>query len=78
MSTRLPDPDRLDEITAVAEKWLRRCNSQPPEGVLTGRADLRAVLAFSTDVAVYDDGTIVWTGAGRRFTAEPVRPAPGA
>jgi hypothetical protein len=71
---RRPDPARLDEITAVAEKWLRRCNSQPPEGVLTSRADLRAVLAASTDVAVYDDGTIIWVGAGRQFSAEPVRP----
>lgn len=70
---RRPDLARLDEVTAIAEKWRRRCNSLPAEGVLTGRVFLRMALAASTDVVVYSDGKITWVGAGRQFSAEPVR-----
>ena len=52
------DPARLDQLTATAEKWLRRCNGRPAAGILIGRNNLRIVLAASKAVTVYDDGTI--------------------
>jgi hypothetical protein len=69
-----PDPARLDQITATAEKWLRRCNGRPKAGILVGRANLRAVLAASKAIAVYDDGTITWQAVAGQFSAEPVQP----
>jgi hypothetical protein len=72
------DPAVLDEITAVAEKWLRRCNGQPAEGILIDRATLRAVLAASAAVRVGPGGVVSWRSDGRGFTAEPVRDEPTA
>lgn len=71
--SRRPDPEKLNEIMVVAEKWLYRCNGKPDEGVLENAAGLRAVLASSSDVGVYPDGVITWTGPAGKFTAEPVR-----
>ena len=75
------NPDKremLDEITGVAEKWLRRCNRLPREGKLTDAATLRLVLAMSDAVAANSDGVITWRANGREFTAEPVRDEPAA
>ena len=66
------DPDMLKRITGVAEKWLRRCNRQPPEGKLTDAATLRLILAMSDAVAANSDNVITWRANGRTFTAEPV------
>lgn len=68
-----PHPQVLDQITAVAEKWRRRCNGLPAEGIPVGADELRAVLTVSTGITVYDDGTITWRGPAGQFTAEPVR-----
>lgn len=73
---RRPNPGRLDEVTSVAEMWLRRCNSKPAQGMVVGRNTLRAVLANSTDVTVDQNGVIAWIAAGMPFTAEPVRDEP--
>lgn len=67
-----PDPAFLDQITAAAPTWLRRCNGRPSEGIATSPAALRTVLAASTDVARDRQGRITWRGAGRIFTAEPI------
>lgn len=70
-----PPAQFLDDITAPAETWLRRCNNQPPEGWLVSRKALRDVLAFSTtsNVSANDNGVITWFGEAGEFTAEPVR-----
>ena len=68
-----PDPAMLDEITGVAEHWLRRCNGLPEEGKPTSRRELRVVLAMSDAVAANSDGVITWRANGRKFTAKPVR-----
>lgn len=70
---RRPDPARLDEVTSVAETWLRRCNGKPTQGMPVGRSNLRAVLATSTNVAVDKNNVIAWVVAGMPFTAEPAR-----
>lgn len=67
----------LDEITAPAEKWRRRCGSYPGgypiEGVLVTARSLRVVLAVSTNISVDAKRVITWTnGLGRQFSAEPV------
>lgn len=72
------DPAMLDEITGVAEKWLRRCNGLPKEGKPTSRRELRVVLAMSDAVAANSDNVITWRANGRTFTAEPVRDEPAA
>ncbi|TMC48043.1 MAG: hypothetical protein E6J20_19130 [Chloroflexi bacterium] len=69
------DPARLDQLTATAEKWLRRCNGHPEAGIRIGRNNLRAVLAASRAVTVYDDGTITWQATSGQFSAEPVQQA---
>jgi hypothetical protein len=66
------DSHLLDRIAGTAEKWRRRCNGMPTEGILIDAAGLRAVLASSADVAAGTDGAITWRSNGRRFTAEPV------
>lgn len=71
-----PDPAQLDEMTGVAEKWLRRCNRQPPEGRLTDAATLRVILAMSSAVAADSFGIITWRSEDRVFTAHPVRDEP--
>jgi hypothetical protein len=64
--------DLLDYTVGV-ERWLRRCNGQPAAGIPISSRGLGIVLAGSSDVERGADGTISWTSAGRRFTAEPVR-----
>lgn len=64
--------EHVAEIASGAEKWLRRCNKQPLEGILVGAADLRAVLVISEGVALSGDGTITWRGPAGEFTAKPV------
>lgn len=64
------------EIASGAEKWLRRCNKLPAEGILVGAADLRAVLVASEGVALDGDGMITWRGTAGEFTAKPVLPEP--
>lgn len=72
----------LRQATAGTEKWLRRCNGQPADGIPVTRADLLTVLAASTDVRIDERGVISWaaprilTTRDRRFTAEPVRDDP--
>lgn len=73
-----PDPARLDEVTSVAETWLRRCNNKPAQGKIVSRNNLRAVLATSTNVTVDKNDVIAWTAAGQPFTAEPVRDEPAS
>ena len=70
-----PPAQYLDDITACAETWLRRCNGQPTEGWLVSRNALRDVLALSTTRNVSADENDVITGLGEagKFTAEPVR-----
>lgn len=70
------DPNLLDRITGTAEKWRRRCNGQPTEGILIHTAGLRAVLASSDNVTVGAGGVITWWAGGREFTAEPVLDEP--
>lgn len=74
MTTR--DRAYLDEITAGAEQWIRRCHGQPAAGIRVRRADLRTVLAASDDVHRDDRGWIAWRGGGQEFTAEPVPAEP--
>lgn len=69
------DPAMLDQII-TAEKYRRRCNEQPVEGILVGRAELRAVLASSAAVTLGPGGVISWRANGRGFTAVPVRDGP--
>lgn len=57
----------------TSQSYLRRCNGQPAAGVPVSGRGLDIILASSKDVQRGDDGTISWTSAGRRFTAEPVR-----
>jgi hypothetical protein len=66
------DPAMLDRITGIAEKWRRRCNGQPSEGMPVGRIELRRVLSTSAAVAAGPNGVITWRANGRSFTAEPV------
>lgn len=70
------DPEHLNQITSVAEKWRRRCEGKPHEGVLTDRAGLRVILAMSDAVTASSFGIITWHADGREFTAEPVRDEP--
>lgn len=74
--SRRPDPETLNEITAVAEKWLRRCNGFPDEGILIGRAGLRVIVSMGESVAADSHGAITWWVNKRKFTAEPVRDGP--
>jgi len=69
------DPATLDQIM-TAEKYRRRCNGYPAEGILVGRADLRAVLATIAAVILGPGGVISWRVNGRGFTAEPVLDQP--
>ncbi len=71
MTGRRFSAEWLDEITAPAEKWRRRCNGHPVEGILITARSLRVVLVESTNVSV-DEGVISWTKDGRQFSAEPV------
>lgn len=68
-----PTAAYLDEITGIAEQWLRRCNGQPEAGKPVSARGLRTVLASSKNVRVKADGTIMWTAAAGQFSAEPVR-----
>jgi hypothetical protein len=68
-----PTAAYLDEITGIAEQWLRRCNKQPAEGRPVSARGLRIVLASSWDVRADKDGTITWSAAAGKFSAEPVR-----
>lgn len=68
-----PDPEMVNKITSVAERWLRRCNRQPPQGMPTNRFELRLMLMMSQAVAANSNGKIRWRANGRDFTAEPVR-----
>jgi hypothetical protein len=70
-----PDPALLDQIV-TAEKYRRRCNGQPSEGILITAATLRVVLAAIAGVMVKPDGVIAWREDGREFTAEPVKEEP--
>lgn len=70
------DPATLDRITGIAEKWRRRCNGQPADGLLTDAATLRAILPSSGSVKARANGVISWSVEGREFTAEPVRDEP--
>lgn len=70
------DPALLDQITGIAEKWLRRCGGQPREGILISAANLRVILAASNAVTVGPGGVITWHVDGRWFTAEPVPDKP--
>lgn len=54
------------------QMYLRRCNGQPAGGIPISSRGLDIVLAGSKDVQRAADGTVRWTSAGRRFTAEPV------
>lgn len=74
--TRRFSAEWLDEITGIAEKWLRRCNGLPEEGILIKAAGLRVILAACTQVTAYDDGSIAWRGPSGLFSAEPVREQP--
>lgn len=67
-----PAPDYLDQITAVAERWVRRCNGQPAVGIPVSARGLRIVLAGSSDISAEESGVISWTSSARRFTAEPI------
>lgn len=67
------DPEMVKKITDIAEKWLRRCNKQPPQGMPTTRFELRLMLMMSEAVAADSTGEITWRVDGRTFTAEPVR-----
>ena len=67
------DPAALERITGTAEKWRRRCNGQPADGLLTDAATLRVMLASNADVNARSDGVITWRADGREFTAEPVQ-----
>lgn len=69
------DPALLDQMVS-AEKYRRRCNGKPAEGILIGGAELRTVLAFSAAVALGPGGVISWRANGRGFTAEPVQDEP--
>lgn len=63
----------LDEITSRAEKWRRRCNGCPIEGILVTARSLRVVLASSANVSADANRVITWTdGSGQRFSAAPV------
>jgi hypothetical protein len=74
MTGRRFSAEWLDEITAPAEKWRRRCNGYPAEGILITARSLRVVLVERVGVSVNDEGVISWTdGSGRQFTAAPVR-----
>lgn len=67
-----PDPIYIDQLTAGAERWLRRCNNKPGEGIPIGRESLRQQLAISADVKVDGRGWITWPGTAGTFSAEPV------
>lgn len=66
-------PQTLDEITSVAERWIRRCNKKLAPGGPVSAHRLRVVLANSENVRTEANGTIAWTGPAGEFTAEPVR-----
>lgn len=66
------DSEVLAQVTCGAEKYLRRCNGLPPEGILTDAAGLRVVLATSAAVTIGAGGVITWRHEGRMFTAHPV------
>lgn len=68
-----PSPAYLDEITAVASQWVRRCNGKPAVGKPVSARGLRIVLASSSNVRAEADGTIKWSATAGEFTAEPVR-----
>jgi hypothetical protein len=67
------DPAWLDQISGIAEKWRRRCNGLPEEGILIKGESLRVILAVCPQVTAYDDGSITWRGPSGVFSAEPVR-----
>lgn len=71
-----PTAAELEQLIATAEKWLRRCNGKPAEGIPVSGAQLRAVLDTSPGVRFDRQGRIAWRGDGRAFTAEPVHDAP--
>lgn len=75
-----PDPAWLIEITAPAEKWRRRCNGRPADGIPVTRYELRVVLAASVDVKLTPEGFITWraadNGISPQFTAKPVQEEP--
>lgn len=73
MTDRRYSAEWLDQITAVADQWLRRCNGQPKAGIPINRHGLRIVLAASQNVAVSATGVITWRAQSGEFTAEPVR-----
>lgn len=71
-----PDAATLERL-AASEKWVRRCNGYPKEGMRVSRDGLLVVLYASTDVHLDTEGRIAWRGAGpmstteNGFTAEP-------
>jgi hypothetical protein len=72
-----PSRESLIAATSIAEKWLYKCNGKPAQGMLVGAANLRVVLATTSEnIGVYPNGKIEWTAAARTFTAEPVRDEP--
>lgn len=68
-----PTASDLDQFTAAADLWLRRCNNRPADGVPVSRTELRAVLGVSAGVHLDKQGRIAWISEGRAFTAEPVK-----
>lgn len=61
------------ERISDAERWIRRCNGQPEDGIPISRQGLLIVLGTSRNIRADEASTITWTAAGREFTAEPVR-----
>lgn len=68
-----PTPAYLDEITAISDQWLRRCNGYPKAGIPISQHGLRIVLGGSSHVTADAHGVISWTAEAGKFTAEPVR-----
>jgi hypothetical protein len=68
------------ELRLGTEKYLRRCNELPAEGIPISGIDLAAVLVASVDVELDTAGRITWRAPGNKksvFTATPASEPPG-
>jgi hypothetical protein len=64
----------LEHVQSIsnAERWTRRCNGQPAEGIPISRRGLLVVLGTSRNVQADGTGTITWSSGTGDFSAEPI------
>lgn len=69
-----PCPDCQPDVDAGPVAWLRRCNDQPAEGILTTYAEAKSIPYITGTEQVRGSLTtgLTWRGAGRTFTLEPL------